>query len=166
VLTNNGAFNCNVLSDTPLSVPSDDCLKDFNGLIFQSFNECENMECNESVQPTVETPNSTPEYVNVCDPYKDLEYFCKVNSKRITFSHLNINSLSNKHFEVHEILKRGFSDIFFLSETKIDSSYPNAQFSIEGFSIHRQDRNAHGGGLLCYVRQNLPHRYRQNIAYN
>ena len=43
------------------------------------------------------------------------------------------------------------------SETKIDVSYPTAQLIMNGFSDpFRLDRNANGGGLLIYVRNDIP----------
>ena len=100
------------------------------------------------------------------DPNEDLTKFSKINAKNMVFSHLNVNSLSNKFMEIHNILHKGLSDILFLSETKLDSSYPNAQFNVKQFSIHRVDRNAHGGGLVCYVKETIPHRNRADISIN
>ena len=39
------------------------------------------------------------------------------------------------------------------SETKIDSSFPTAQFHIDAYTIHRRDRD---GGLLLYLREDVP----------
>ena len=100
------------------------------------------------------------------DPYRQLSNFCKKNSKKMIFSHMNINSLAPKFMEIQDILVKGFSDIFFISETKLDNSFPNAQFHIPSFSTHRIDRNAHGGGLLCYVKETIPHKNRPDIAIN
>ena len=47
-------------------------------------------------------------------------------------------------------------DILLISETKIDSSFPTVQFHIDGYTIHRHDRNENGGGLLLYVREDVP----------
>ena len=47
-------------------------------------------------------------------------------------------------------------DILLISETKIDSSFPTAQFQIEGYTAYRLDRNANGGGILLYIRENMP----------
>ncbi len=44
-----------------------------------------------------------------------------------------------------------------VSETKLDDSFPSEQFVINGYKPPlRFDRNAHGGGLLVYIKQNLP----------
>ena len=48
-------------------------------------------------------------------------------------------------------------DVLVLSETKIVDSFPLNQFLIEGFGIpFRVDRNAHGGGLIVYIREEIP----------
>ena len=46
------------------------------------------------------------------------------------------------------MLQNGLCDIFTLSETKLDESFPTAQFHITYFVLHRKDRNAHGGGVI------------------
>ena len=44
-----------------------------------------------------------------------------------------------------------------ISETKIDDSFPVGQFLIEGFCTpYRLDRNLKGGGILLYVREDIP----------
>ena len=53
----------------------------------------------------------------------------------------------------------GYVDILLITESKLDNSFPTAQFQINGFSSpYLLDRNAHGGGgILLYVREdNLP----------
>ena len=77
--------------------------------------------------------------------------------------HLNINSVRNKIFALHDIIIEKYIDVFALTGTKIDSSFPNAQFSVENFTLHRNDRNSHGGGIICYVRSDIPHRRRHDI---
>ena len=72
--------------------------------------------------------------------------------KNLISGHLNINGLRNKFFEVHDMLSENLLDVFFISETKLDSSFPNAQFQVPGFKHYRVDRNAHGGGIVAYIR--------------
>ena len=74
--------------------------------------------------------------------------------KNLFFGHLNVNSIRNKFVSIEEFIKRTF-DIFLISETKIDDSFPNAQFKIEGYKTFRKDRDAFGGGLLFYVNEKL-----------
>ena len=53
---------------------------------------------------------------------------------------LNINSVRHKFSTVNHILSNGYLDIFGLSETKIDQSFPDGQFRIESYMCHRKDR--------------------------
>ena len=47
-------------------------------------------------------------------------------------------------------------DIFLISETKTDHSFPNQQFSIDGYKTYRRDRSNFGGSLIFYVNENIP----------
>ena len=49
--------------------------------------------------------------------------------------YLNINSLRNKIIDLREIIHYLNLDYFVLSETKIDSSFPSAQFAINNYEI-------------------------------
>ena len=50
-------------------------------------------------------------------------------------------------------------DILVISETKIDNSFPENQFSIDGYNLpYCLDRNQDGGGLLVYFRSGIPSR--------
>ena len=78
------------------------------------------------------------------------------NSNRLILRHLNINSIVGK-FDHLKVLIVNNIDILVLTETKIDSSFPNAQFRIDGFSApFRLDRNEFGGGVLIFVREDIP----------
>ena len=80
------------------------------------------------------------------------------NPKKVTMGHLNINSIPNKFDGIMEIVENHL-DIFLISETKIDDSFPIAQFCFNGYSKpHRKDRAFGAGGLLMYVNENIPSR--------
>ena len=52
---------------------------------------------------------------------------------------------------------KGNIDVWLVSETKIDDSLPNGNFLIDGFSTpYRLDRNSNGGGLMLFVREDIP----------
>ena len=54
-------------------------------------------------------------------------------------------------------------DILILGETKLDASFPENQFYIDGFSQpYRLDRNIHGGGVMIYIRKDLPSKELKN----
>ena len=66
-----------------------------------------------------------------------------------------MNSLRYKFDSIVRILRSNV-DILLISETKNDSSFPTAQFKIEGYTTYRLDRNSNGGGILLYVREDIP----------
>ena len=45
-----------------------------------------------------------------------------------------------------------------IQETKLDDSFPNAQFNIHGYVIHRLDHKSNSGGIIAYVRSDIPQR--------
>ena len=66
--------------------------------------------------------------------------------------HININSTRSK-FEMLSNTIKGNLDILMISETKLDSTFPSNQFTIEGFAAPiRFDRNGREGGILLYIR--------------
>ena len=75
--------------------------------------------------------------------------------------HVNINPIRNKFDSLIYLLDRNI-DIFLISETKLDDSFPSVQFKIEGFTIpYRYDRNDTGGGLLLYIKEDISSRLLQ-----
>ena len=57
-------------------------------------------------------------------------------------------------------------DNFLISETRLDDSLPSAQFKIEGFTTpYRYVRKDKGGGLLFYIRQDIPLRLLQSKSH-
>ena len=50
-------------------------------------------------------------------------------------------------------------DCLAISETKLDESFPNAQFKLYGYEIRaRSDRYKYGGGLIEFIMQGLIHK--------
>ena len=89
------------------------------------------------------------------DPYSNMENIRSKNPNRLIIAQLNISSLRYKFDSLVEILHTNV-DILLISETKIDSSFPTAQFKIEGYTTFRLDRNSNVGGILLYVREDIP----------
>ena len=88
--------------------------------------------------------------------FYNLLRFDKDNLNKLIFALLNINSIRNK-FELPSEQVKGYVDVLMISETKIDDSFPVGQFLIEGFCTpYRLDRNSKGGGILLYVREDIP----------
>ena len=78
------------------------------------------------------------------------------SSNKMILSHLNIDSIRNK-FEALKFIVDSNKDLFLISETKLDDSFPRAPFLIKCFSApYRFDRNSKGGELLFYIREDIP----------
>ena len=69
---------------------------------------------------------------------------------------MNVNSLQNKVEEVGSLIKESKAQVVFLTETKIDCTYPDSQFAQNGYSIYRNDRKKGGGGVMAYISDKLP----------
>ena len=69
---------------------------------------------------------------------------------------LNINSVIRK-FDALKSIISGMIDVMIIVESKLDDSFPTSQFLINGYGIpFRRDRNKFGGGILIYVREDIP----------
>ena len=136
------------LDDTSVSIRSHDASHenvDFCHSVYDTH-DCSDM-INESVRG----------YLNHMKDYRIK------NAKNCIIGHLNVNSIRNKFDAIEYILSEGLVDIFAISESKLDESFPLSQFSVTDFSNHRKDRNRHGGGLMIYVRSDILHRRRLDL---
>ena len=78
---------------------------------------------------------------------------------RLTLLHIisiNIDSLRNKFEMLQEVIGNNI-DILLISETKLDASFPSCQFILDRFTPpYRLDRRHHGGGIMLFVREDIP----------
>ena len=52
---------------------------------------------------------------------------------------------------------KGNIDVLLVSETKIDDRFPNGNILVDGYSTpYRLARHSNGGGLMSFVRENIP----------
>ena len=79
----------------------------------------------------------------------------KTNKKECTIALLNVNSLPSKFIEIKEWLVNKVFDIFCIQETKIDSTFQNSQFHVNGYNIFRRDRKKGGSGVMIFVRDSI-----------
>ena len=76
-------------------------------------------------------------------------------SRGLHFIHRNINSLLPKIEELRIIAKSTNAAIIGISESKLDESVLEPEIEIDDYKILRCDRNRHGGGVACYIRNDL-----------
>ena len=80
----------------------------------------------------------------------------KHHSNKIVMAHINVNSPRNK-FDMLTNSVTEHMDIIMISENKLDDIFPYALYHLKDFSNpYRLDRNSYGGGILVYVRDNIP----------
>ena len=77
------------------------------------------------------------------------------NSRGLHFIHLNVNSLLPKIRELRNIAKLSNAAVIGISESKLDDSVLSSEIHIDNDNTLRCDRNRHGGGLVCYIRNDL-----------
>ena len=83
---------------------------------------------------------------------KKFEPFCK---RGLHFLHINVNSLISKIDELRDIVSKTKPAILGITESKLDSSVNDQEVCISGYNILRSDRNRNGGGVACYIRNDL-----------
>ena len=80
--------------------------------------------------------------------------------------HLNVNSYRHKFGYISDMLNKQCVDYLAISETKLDDNFPKSQFMVEGYSLYRQDLTNSSGGLIVYVRDDLPHTRMVHVEIN
>ena len=117
--------------------------------------------CTQLTDLTSSSLDENPNFITN-EPKRILTKLKKENYNKLVLAQLNINSIRNKFVELKSLVT-GFIDILILTETKIDDIFPSSQFLIDGYSIpYRLDRNAHGGGILIYIRNDIPSKLSKN----
>ncbi len=142
------------------------CLPDAIRITKQEYNilsrKDENWYCYQCQLPTFSDSffSTTSAESEITDDEPDqANAFDEIRNRRPTdlfLAYLNINSLRNKVIDLRDMLRTIPVDILGISETKLDHTFPNAQFNIDGYRLFRKDRNQHGGGLLAYMRADIP----------
>uniref|UniRef100_A0A7M5XKN3 Endonuclease/exonuclease/phosphatase domain-containing protein n=1 Tax=Clytia hemisphaerica TaxID=252671 RepID=A0A7M5XKN3_9CNID len=82
------------------------------------------------------------------------------NPSNISISYLNINSIRNKFTDLQVLVEKTF-DVITIAETELDESFPSADFNLQGYHFppFRIDCNSNSGGLLTYVKSDIPARH-------
>ena len=98
-----------------------------------------------------------------CCVNKALNHFKTNHPQCVSLGYLNINSVRNKFYSIPPLIEHSI-DIFALAETKLDSSFPESQFLLEGMKKpYRFDVISRKGGLFVYVNKNISPKYLQSL---
>ena len=69
--------------------------------------------------------------------------------------HININSLIPKIDEIRSIAQKINAAVIGITESKLDETVHNSEIDIENYVLIRNDRNRKGGGVACYIREDI-----------
>ena len=114
-------------------------------------------ESDDNIQSTVDSHPMTGRKSSLTNSLDGLKGLKNKNLRNSFLAYLNINHLRNKIIDLRCILKEVSIEYIAISETKLDGSFPDSQFKIDGyhFSPFRRDRNFHGGGLMVYIKNDI-----------
>ena len=133
-------------------------------ILCESFNSDFNVENNAEIDSTESCHDTNDSEADpLIETLKDIRKNCKSN---IIVSHVNINSLKHKFDYFHEILSEGLLDVLCVTETKLDDTYSSSLFYCKGFKCHRKDRTARSGGIMVFIRDDIPHTRMQCHEFN
>ena len=81
----------------------------------------------------------------------------RTDNHELKFGYLNINNSIKNKFELLTEQVKGNIDVLMISEIKIGDSFTVDNLLIDRFwTSCRLDRNLNGGGILLYVREDIP----------
>ena len=75
--------------------------------------------------------------------------------KGLHFIHSNINSVLPKIEELQYMADDSNATIIYIPETSLDNTVYDFYITINGCATDTNDRNRHGGGIACYIRDNI-----------
>ena len=89
----------------------------------------------------------------------------KVSNKRgLHLTHLNINSILSKIDELRAIAKKSRASVIGITESKLDKTVLDEEINIDGYELARSDWNRHGGGVACYIRNDISFNVRGDFS--
>ena len=93
-----------------------------------------------------------------------IDHWKVFNKRGLHLIHLNINSLLSKIDELRAIAKKSRAAVIGITESKLDESVTDEEINIDGYELIRSDRNRHGGGVACYIRNDISFNPRGNFS--
>ena len=119
---------------------------------------------NEYASNTEDSLNVSEKKTSNCNDQKGnacIDQFPKEKGMKI--AHLNIRSLRNKIDDLNLFLSTCPYDLMSFSETWLDDSITCNIVSLNGYNLERKDRDINGGGVCCYIRENIPYIRRYDL---
>ena len=105
------------------------CLSDLEDC-FKCFNDLIDFHASNILTSDSRSDCGDADVSDVDDFISFLQNHRYLHPHNLIVCHLNINSLSNKFQSINPLLYDKTVDLLFLSETKLDESYPSNMFSV------------------------------------
>ena len=93
-----------------------------------------------------------------------IDHWKVFNKRGLHLIHLNINSLLSKIVELCAIAKKSRAAVIGITESKLDESVTDEEINIDGYELIQSDWNRHGGGVACYIRNDISFNPRGNFS--
>ena len=89
------------------------------------------------------------------DTSNSTDHWKVFNKRGLHLIHLNINSILSKINELRVIAKKSRASVIGIAELKLDKTVLDEEIIIDGYELARSDRNRQGGGVACYIRNDI-----------
>ena len=76
------------------------------------------------------------------------------NANKAIIGQINIDSSSSKFNQLKEIVLK-HADLLVVCTTKLNETFPNSQFHIDGFLPYRQNKNRNDRGFMIFVNEDM-----------
>ena len=86
------------------------------------------------------------------------------NERGLHLIHLNINSILSKIDELRVIAKKSRASVIGITESRLDKTVLDEEINIDGYELARSDQNRHGGGVACYIRNDISFNVRGDFS--
>ena len=147
--SNSTNSNCDIVNEeTYARAPRAPGTAQENTLTHQVSNTIDNSNHNDVAKEDTNSDNA----------FNSIKEYRLKNSNKVILATLNINSIRNKFSSLKELVSNNI-DVLVIEETKLDDTFPAKSFVIPGYKEpFRKDRNAYGGGIMVFIREDIPSR--------
>ena len=129
--------------------PCKDNKNDSSDNIWQQFPFANDCLADDKIIPSETQSNS---YLDTSSSTDNWKVF---NKRGLHLIHLNINSILSKIDELRVIAKKSRASVIRITESKLDKTILDEEINIDSYELVRSDRNRHGGGVVCYIRNDI-----------
>ena len=138
--------------------PGKDNKNDSSDNIWQQFPFANNCLADDKIIPSETQSNSDLDTSSPTDNWKVF------NKRGLHLIHLNINSTLSKIDELRVTAKKSRASVIGITESKLDKTVLDKDINIDGYELVRSDQNRHGGGVVCYIRNDISFNVRGDFS--